>query len=195
MDQTLNEIFKQNKGYLYSSSIRGNRKFYYQLKNLLEAEKVVQVKRGLYRHLDFAEEVSWGEICRSTPQGVICMYSAWQYYKLTTSVSSEVHLAIPVRNKPALPDFPPVQLYFWNSHSYNLGQVQTIYNGDSIKIYDLEKSVCDAIRYRNKIGTEIINEVLKNYLKKKDKNLDTLMKYAVELRISNIMQNYIQLLL
>jgi predicted CopG family antitoxin len=54
---------------------------------------------------------------------------------------------------------------------------------------------CDAVRYRNKIGTEILNEVLRNYLKRKDRNLDKLMKYAVQLRISKTMQNYIQLLL
>ena len=62
--ETIDEIFAKNKGYLTSKLIRGNRTLYYQLKTLLENEKVVQIKRGLYRHLDFAEEASWGEVCR-----------------------------------------------------------------------------------------------------------------------------------
>ncbi len=195
MNNTLNELFEQNKGYLYSASIRGKRRLYYELNNWIKAGKVVQVKRGLYRHVDYAEEVSWGEICRSATQGVLCMFSAWQFYQLTTTVSPEVHLAIPVRKKPVLPDFPPVQMYFWSAGYYDIGITETEFNGEKIRLYNLEKSVCDAVRYRNKIGVEILNEVLKNYLKRKDRNLDKLMKYAVQLRISKTMQNYIQLLL
>jgi len=195
MNKTLYELFEQNKGYLYSSSIRGNRKLYYELNSWLEAGKVVRERRGLYRHVDYAEEISWGEICRSAAQGVLCMFSAWHFYQITTTVSSKVHIAIPVRNKPALPEFPPVQLYFWSAGFYNIGITESDFNGEKIKLYDLEKSVCDAVRYRNKIGTEILNEVLRNYLKRKDRNLDKLMKYAVQLRISKTMQNYIQLLL
>ena len=195
MNQTLNELFEQNKGYLHSASIRGNRRFYYELNNWIKAGKVLQLKRGLYRHLDYAEEISWGEVCRSAPQGVLCLFSAWQFYQLTTTISSEVHLAIPVRNKPALPDFPPIQVYFWSADFYSIGITTSEFNGEKIRLYDLEKSVCDAVRYRNKIGTEILNEVLRNYLKRKDRNLDKLMKYAVQLRISKTMHNFIQLLL
>lgn len=195
MNQTLNELFQQNKGYLHSASIGGKRQLYYELNKWIEAGKVIKVKRGLYRHTDFAEEASWGEVCRSATQGVVCMFSAWQFYQLTTTVSPEVHLAIPVRKKPALPDFPPVQVYFWSAGYYSIGVTESEFNSEKIRIYDLEKSVCDAVRYRNKIGTEILNEVLRNYLKRKDRNLDKLMKYAVQLRISKTMQNYIQLLL
>lgn len=30
----------------------------------------------------------------------------------------------------------------------------------------MERSVCDAIKYRNKIGLEVCSEVVRNYLKK-----------------------------
>lgn len=195
MNQTLSKLFEHNKGYLHSASIRGKRSLYYELNGLLANGKVVQLKRGLYRHADYAEEVSWGEICRLASQAVVCMFSAWQFYQLSTTVSAEVHLAIPVRKKPVLPDFPPVQMYFWSAGYYDIGITETEFNGEKIRLYDLEKSVCDAVRYRNKIGVEILNEVLKNYLKRKERNLDKLMKYAVQLRISKTMQNYIQLLL
>lgn len=195
MNHTLGELFEQNKGYLHSGIMRGNRKLYYELNNWIKAGKVVQVKRGLYRSMDYAEEVSWGEICRSATQGVVCMFSAWQFYQLTTTVSPEVHLAIPVRKKPALPVYPPVQVYFWSAGFYSIGIKESEFNGEKISIYDVEKSVCDAVRYRNKIGQEILNEVLRNYLKRKDRNLDKLTKYALQLRISKTMQNYIQLLL
>ena len=40
--------------------------------------------------------------------------------------------------------------------------------GVLLKIYDLEKSVCDAIKYRNRVGIDVSSEILRNYLSRKD---------------------------
>ena len=192
---TIDEIFAKNKGYLTSKLIRGNRSLYYQLKTMLEAEKVVQIKRGLYRHIDFAEEASWGDVCRIAPQAVICLFSAWRFYELSTQTSTEIHVAIPAKDKVNLPDYPPIKLYYWNKRFYETGIIETNYNGEQIKIYDIEKSVCDAIRYRNKVGIDITSEVLRNYLKRKDRNLDKLMKYAENMRIATILNQYLTMML
>ena len=195
MEQQLYELFAKYKGYLTSKLIRGNRSLYYQLKAMLEAGKVIQIKRGLYRHVDFTEEANWGEVCKSAPQAVLCLFSAWQFYGLTTTISSFVHIAIPVRKKPILADFPPIKIYFWSADYYEIGKLSTIYNEEQITIYDIEKSVCDAIRYRNKVGTDITSEVLKNYLKKTDRNLDKLMKYADNLSIATVLNQYLNMML
>jgi len=191
----LEELFVQNKGYLTSKLIRGNRSLYYQLKTMLDAEKVVQIKRGLYRHMDFAEETSWGDVCRIAPQAVICLFSAWRFYELSTQTPTEIHVAIPAKNKVLLPDYPPIKLYYWDKRFYETGIIQTTYNEEQITIYDIEKSVCDAIRYRNKVGTDITSEVLRNYLKRKDRNLDKLMKYAKNMRISTVLNQYLTMML
>ncbi len=195
MEQQLHELFTQNKGYLASKIIRGNRSLYYQLKKMLEDGSAIRIKKGLYRHADFQEAANWSEVCRMVPQGVLCLFTAWQFYGLSTHVSSFVHLAIPVRKKPLLPDFPPVTIYFWSADYYKTGIVQTTSDGSEITITDLEKSVCDAIRYRNKVGTDIATEVLRNYLKRKDRNVDKLMKYAENMRISSILNQYLSVML
>ena len=192
---TIDEIFAKNKGYLTSKLIRGNRSLYYQLKTMLDAEKVVQIKRGLYRHINFAEEASWGDVCRIAPQAVICLFSAWRFYELSTQIPTEIHVAIPAKNKVLLPDYPPIKLYYWDKRFYETGIIQTTYNEDQITIYDIEKSVCDAIRYRNKVGIDITSEILRNYLKRKDRNLDILMKYADNMRIANVLNQYLTVML
>jgi len=57
----------------------------------------------------------------------------------------------------------------------------------------LEKSVCDAIKYRAKIGTEVMSEILKNYMKRKDRNFSLLMSYAKKMRIENILKTYLEI--
>ena len=193
--EKLEELFVQNKGYLTSKYFQGNRSLYYQLKTLLDAEKVVQIKRGLYRHMDFAEETNWGEACKIAPHAVICLFSAWSFYELSTQISTEIHAAIPAKDKVHLPDYPPIKLYYWNKRFYETGIIETTYNEEQITIYDIEKSVCDVIRYRNKVGSEITSEVLRNYLKRKDRNLDKLMKYADNLSIATVLNQYLNMML
>lgn len=65
--------------------------------------------------------------------------------------------------------------------------------GYKIKIYDLEKSVCDAVKYRTKIGNEVTSEIFKNYLKLKNRNLSLLMEYAKKMRVEKIMKTYLEI--
>ena len=56
-----------------------------------------------------------------------------------------------------------------------------------VQIYDLEKSVCDAIKFRNKIGVDVSSEILKNYLKRQDRDLTKLNEYSHKMRIAGIL--------
>ena len=66
-------------------------------------------------------------------------------------------------------------------------------SGYHVRITDMERSVCDAVKYRNKIGMEVCSEVIRNYLKKKDRNLSRLSEYAKRLRVANILKNYMEI--
>ena len=57
----------------------------------------------------------------------------------------------------------------------------------------MEKSVCDAIRYRNKIGIDVSSEILKNYLSRKERNITRLAAYAKSMRIAGILNNYLEI--
>lgn len=50
-------------------------------------------------------------------------------------------------------------------------------------ITDIERSVCDAVKYRNKIGIDIMSEIIDNYLHRTDRNLSRLTDYAKKLRV------------
>jgi hypothetical protein len=62
----------------------------------------------------------------------------------------------------------------------------------SFKIYNAEKTICDMFRYRNKLGEDIALEGLKNYLKRKDANINKLWEYAIKCRVKTIVQPYIK---
>ncbi|MBW9158035.1 MULTISPECIES: hypothetical protein [Clostridium] len=58
----------------------------------------------------------------------------------------------------------------------------------------IEKTICDCIRYRNKIGIDIVKEGINEYLKRKDRNFNKLMKYAEICRVQKILKQYLEVI-
>lgn len=67
--------------------------------------------------------------------------------------------------------------------------------GNDVFAYDLERTICDVIRSRNKIGTETFLAALKMYAASPKKDLNKLNNYAKKMRVSNILRHYLEVLL
>ena len=67
--------------------------------------------------------------------------------------------------------------------------------GNYVPVYDLERTICDVIRSRNKLGTETFLSALKLYAANPGKDLNKLYSYAKELRVTNILRQYLEVLL
>jgi predicted transcriptional regulator of viral defense system len=196
MDQKQNILsqFEQNKGFIIVGEMHKAAELY-QLDKMLKSNEVQRIKRGVYILLDhqsFDERVL---ISNMYPNGVFCLYSTLTVYGLTTSIPLTHSIAMGRNTKVGIPDYPPIQVYYWSDASYQLGITEMAIDGHSIKIYDLEKSVCDAIKLRGKIGENITLEVIKNYMQVPHKDLNKLMQYAKLLRIAPITEQYIKPLL
>lgn len=74
------------------------------------------------------------------------------------------------------------------------GITEITVGGDSFRIFDIEKTVVDIIYYRNKIGIEETSEVLRNYLKRQDRQIERLYTYARMLRCESIVRTYLEVL-
>ena len=67
--------------------------------------------------------------------------------------------------------------------------------GNDVTAYDLERTVCDIIRSRNKLGTETFLAALKLYAANPKKDLNKLNSYGKKMRVSNILRQYLEVLL
>ena len=66
--------------------------------------------------------------------------------------------------------------------------------GHTVPVYDMERTICDLVRYRNGIEMQTLQGALKEYTKRKDKRLGILMKYAKQFRVEKILQKYLEML-
>ena len=64
-----------------------------------------------------------------------------------------------------------------------------------IKVYDVERNICDIIKNKNKMDIEIFTQALKEYANSSDKNLNKLMRYAKKLKIENKVREYMEVIL
>ena len=67
--------------------------------------------------------------------------------------------------------------------------------GNPVPCYDLERTICNVIRSRNKIETEIFLSALKQYAASPKKDSNRLDEYAREMRVSGVLRQYLEVLL
>ena len=67
--------------------------------------------------------------------------------------------------------------------------------GNKVQAYDLERTICDIIRSRNKLGTETFLAALKMYAASPKKNLNKLNTYAKQMRVEKVLRQYLEVLL
>jgi predicted transcriptional regulator of viral defense system len=189
-NEVLSLIFKENHGYLSSRELNKKSSLYVALRLLVEQGIVEKIKPGLYRLSAFIQRDELTEVAKIYPQGIFCMFSAWHYYELIGQIPPVNHIAFPNKAKVKLLDYPPVKVYYWSAHLLGLQQIQS----DGFTIFSLEKSVCDAVKFRNKIGKDTMAEILRNYLKRKDKDLNLLFHVARQMRMKSLLRDYLNLI-
>src|SRR5690554_1981834 len=87
--------------------------------------------------------------------------------------------------------YPPVTPFYLRSSKFlEIGITKYEMNGVKIRIYDKERTICDVLRYANKLKREIFNTAVQSYIKDKEKNISRLMEYAKKLRVTQKVKNY-----
>lgn len=88
------------------------------------------------------------------------------------------------------------KIYYIKSELFDLGKTKlNTPSGNSVPAYDLERTICDVIRSRNKLGTETFLAALKLYASNPKKDLNKLNFYAKKLRVANVLHQYLEVLL
>lgn len=79
-------------------------------------------------------------------------------------------------------------------HGLGLSQTKTPF-GNTVAVYDLERTICDVIRSRSGMDAQTIRDALQQYTIRKGKSLHRLMHYAQAFHIENILRQYLEVLL
>ena len=187
---TVIDTLQQQGGFITTGEVK-SRGEYEQLRRATEDGTLMRLRNGVYAEMS-ALANNMIDVERIVPHGVLCLYSAFAQYGLSTQVPSATCIAIEAKRKVRLPDYPPIDLYYWKKENLEFGIIKKSISGYDVLITDMERTVCDAVKYRNKIGLDVCGEVIDNYLKKENHNISLLHEYAQKLRVKNIMTTYLE---
>ena len=76
--------------------------------------------------------------------------------------------------KVKVPSFPKIELHHYTSNILEIGVMEKVIDGFKVKVYDVERCVCDAVKFRNKVGIDVCSEIIDNYLSRPGRNISKL---------------------
>lgn len=194
----IEKVFLDNHGYATTTKLLKVGADSRLISKLVNNGKAIKVKRGLYKWNLYApkSEEDLIELAAAVPEGVFCLFTALSYHELTTNNPQEFNMAIfRDSHRPLLPGYPPVKVFYFSEKQYHTGISTFQIEGHPVNMYDLEKTICDCVRYRNKIGFDIMQEALKTYMARKTRNLDKLWNYSEILKVKSILKPYLEALI
>jgi len=188
------KLFKKNQGLLRTAEamrlgIHPRTLYLLRDEGLLE-----QLAKGIYRLIEVPDfsEPDLVLVCKKIPQGIICLISALAYHEITTQIPHFVYVAIPTKTRPSRLEYPPLRYFRYSDKVYNAGIETKLIGGYPVKIYNIEKTLADCVKFRNKIGMDIVIEALKMYWQRKSAQIDKLYEYAKINRVEKILQPIIE---
>ncbi len=87
------------------------------------------------------------------------------------------------------------KIYYIKPELFGLGKTMLTTLRNKVAGYDLERTICDIVRSRNKVGSETFLAALKMYAASPKKDLNKLNTYATEMKIAGIIRKYLEVLL
>lgn len=86
--------------------------------------------------------------------------------------------------------------YYIKAELYDIGIIskKTTF-GNIVRTYNPERTICDILRSRNRMDEEMVIQIIKNYMKSADKDLNLLFKYSIKFNVENIIRRYLEVLL
>jgi predicted transcriptional regulator of viral defense system len=150
-----------------------------ELSRLVNSGILFRVDKAVY-----AEDLDWltdplkkyRPTCTLIPQAVISGISALTYYNLTDQEERQIWLTLPFNQKRKYKRFSVTRASGLN---YSLGIVVHKFGDHEVRIYDVEKTIVDAFKYQSE---EVAFKALKNYLKRKEKDISKLCNYSKKLK-------------
>lgn len=189
------EILQTNNGTITTAQANAVGISNERLRLLVMAEKLERVSRGVYISVDdFLDKMHVLQIRR--PKMIYSHETALFLHNLTDRDPIVYSVTVPTgyNAKAMLADGLTVYSIKRDLHLLGVNQLKTIF-GHHVTAYSMERTICDCLRSRNQMDIAVVTDAMKQYAKRKDKNLNILMEMAEIFRIAKPLRNYMEVLL
>ncbi|WP_020578788.1 type IV toxin-antitoxin system AbiEi family antitoxin domain-containing protein [Actinopolymorpha alba] len=154
----------------------------HQLYAMAHAGQLEQIAPGIYVRPGELDDTtaSWAAIGLRKPDATICLLSALSLHDLTDEIPRETDIALPRGERTLSVRFAPIHWHSFDRATFGLGRTQhrVTAEGLTIGLYSPERTIIDIFRLRHEIGSDIANDALKRWLRRRGNTPAALLELA-----------------
>lgn len=194
--QKVIKLFQENNGYLKAGQLKNEGITTIQVKELVDKGIVEKISHGHYwlaQENKKPENYKLIEICRVNPKAVICADTALYFHGLIDVEPERISVATLKTDRSMMKVNYPVKRHYYSDLAFeeDIITVDTPYG--PIRVYDIERSVCDCIRFRQDVGEKMLELIIDKFQAKSSKQMERLLNYADAMRVGNIVREHLQI--
>ena len=188
----IKSIINTNGGYITREDIDKANIPSWFLSDFVKKNKLIKVAPGFYASESYIPDVYF-ILQRRFQKYIFSGVSALYLHKLTDRTPDFIDVTAPQGYNPTRSRIDSLIIHkISNEDLYKLGitEAETMF-GNTVKVYDEERTICDVIKHRGKYDAETFIKAIKLYIKKTNNQLK-LFKYAramgIEKKVFEIME-------
>lgn len=194
--EKVNQLFEGTNGYLSTRKLLENKITTIQIRTMLEEGKLEKISHGNYWNRmskkNKPKHYKMLEACITNPKAVICSLSACYFHGLLDEEPDKLYVATARTDRGGMKLNFPVSRHYYSVTSFEDSVLHVKTGGGTIRIYDVDRSVCDCIRLEREIGHDTVELVVEKYKNYKRKKPERLLKYADRMRYGKIVRDYLE---
>lgn len=165
------------------------------LRNMYAHGQLERLAPGVYIDpLEFGDDIA--ALQYNLSKGIFFKDTALFLYGMIDRTPSNYEMNFPLPYAYSTKKDAPIKIYRQKKELYEIGMTTTkTPGGHLVNVYDVERTLCDIIRTRDRSDGETIKQAMNSYAHQKKKNLRQLMAYARIFKVEDEIRKYMEVLL
>lgn len=186
---------KKNNGLVTrkEAAAQGVQSWYFS--QLLKENKLIRLERGIYTQPDnFQYDEDYFFQVRNA-KGIFSYQSALYYNGLSERIPFQKEITVP-RGYNTKRISGQALVHSIARELYPIGITKTkTPMGNEISVYNIERTICDMVKSREKQDTEIFSKAVNLYIKRPDRDIKLLREYAAIFHIEKKVEDILDIIL
>ena len=189
--EIIESIMKMNNGYVTSKEL-SNLGIHRMYLNIMKEKGMIEkVGNGIYIDSSKIED-SYFVLGLELSNIIYSHMTALYFHGLSIKAPNDKY-DITVPNNYFNYKIKNHNVFYVDREIYELGLIQIdTPMGNKVIAYDMERCICDIIRSKNRMDSEFVKHSVREYIKRKDKDLIKLSKYADKMGIKKEVMDFME---
>jgi hypothetical protein len=189
------DMARENNGVVTSAVLTKEGISRGHLRPLVDSGKLSQTARGVYT-LPWVFDDDYFNLQTRYRKGIFSGATALFLFDLTDRTPEKPEMTFPLNYNISALLAQPVVCRRAKPDWYESGitKINTP-SGNSVRVYGVERTMCELLRRRAKVDIQIVTDAFKRYAKLKNRDIHVLSEYAKVFRVEEKVRSYLEVLI